>query len=283
MLRGGDFKLALNNHILVVKLKRLAWFPSAIVITLFSVMLFGFPASSQTRDLDTALEALGARHAELEREESAFRASTAPNGSAVSEREEHAEFVAGLRRKFWEQCETVRGLGGDASVAKFPCVKLAATESSPSLRPAVAVQTDEEKRAAIRARLNALEDAIDEDLLKRQQELRQAAATPSGGGGGGAAGGGGQEGQSGAGRETAGGTAGQRGGAEGSNAGPGGAVVPPATPSNAGQHERAGVTDGGAGDDIVARQLRQAAEAESDPVLKEKLWAEYRRYRGGRG
>ena len=32
-------------------------------------------------------------------------------------------------------------------------------------------------------------------------------------------------------------------------------------------------------DDIVARQLREAAEKESDPELKEKLWKEYERYK----
>ena len=33
------------------------------------------------------------------------------------------------------------------------------------------------------------------------------------------------------------------------------------------------------GDDIVARQLREAAIAESDPSLKQKLWKEYKSYR----
>ena len=32
-------------------------------------------------------------------------------------------------------------------------------------------------------------------------------------------------------------------------------------------------------DDIVARQLREAAENETDPELKEKLWKEYEDYR----
>jgi hypothetical protein len=32
-------------------------------------------------------------------------------------------------------------------------------------------------------------------------------------------------------------------------------------------------------DDVVARQLREAAMAETDPELKEKLWDEYRRYK----
>lgn len=35
----------------------------------------------------------------------------------------------------------------------------------------------------------------------------------------------------------------------------------------------------GQDDDIVARQLREAAEAETDPELREKLWEEYRAYK----
>ncbi|TVS16747.1 MAG: hypothetical protein EA417_08840 [Gammaproteobacteria bacterium] len=38
----------------------------------------------------------------------------------------------------------------------------------------------------------------------------------------------------------------------------------------------------GANDDVVARQLREAAMAETDPELREKLWDEYRRYVAGR-
>ncbi len=35
----------------------------------------------------------------------------------------------------------------------------------------------------------------------------------------------------------------------------------------------------GADDDIVARQIREAAMKEKDPVLREKLWDEYRKYK----
>ena len=34
-------------------------------------------------------------------------------------------------------------------------------------------------------------------------------------------------------------------------------------------------------DDIVARQLKEAAEKETDPELKKKLWEEYRKYKEG--
>jgi hypothetical protein len=33
-------------------------------------------------------------------------------------------------------------------------------------------------------------------------------------------------------------------------------------------------------DDIVAKQLREAALAEEDPELRERLWEEYRKYKG---
>ena len=36
-------------------------------------------------------------------------------------------------------------------------------------------------------------------------------------------------------------------------------------------------------DDVVARQLREAAMAETDPELREKLWEEYKRYKNGTG
>ena len=37
--------------------------------------------------------------------------------------------------------------------------------------------------------------------------------------------------------------------------------------------------DSGSDDDIVARQIREAALKEKDPVLREKLWNEYRKYK----
>ena len=37
----------------------------------------------------------------------------------------------------------------------------------------------------------------------------------------------------------------------------------------------------GSDDDVVARQLREAAMKETDPELREKLWQEYRNYKKG--
>ena len=39
----------------------------------------------------------------------------------------------------------------------------------------------------------------------------------------------------------------------------------------------------GSDDDIVARQLREAAEQEKNPALRERLWREYRDYKASSG
>ena len=53
----------------------------------------------------------------------------------------------------------------------------------------------------------------------------------------------------------------------------------PAMPGSGGGRAADAVPDA-KDDDIIARQLREAAMAEQDPALREKLWAEYERYKG---
>ena len=43
--------------------------------------------------------------------------------------------------------------------------------------------------------------------------------------------------------------------------------------------KREQTTAGDSDDDVIARQLREAAERETDPILKEKLWDEYKKYK----
>ena len=54
----------------------------------------------------------------------------------------------------------------------------------------------------------------------------------------------------------------------------------PTPPSASGQNSKtAADLPDARDDDIIARQLREAAMQEQDPQLKEKLWEEYRRYK----
>ncbi len=247
--------------------------------------------------LGQAIADLRTSNDELKREEASFRASRADGKVTDAELEDYAAYVAGLRVRHLEQCETVRALGGNDAVRPFDCVLTSRSAvSAGSATPGDAAQTEEEIRKSLDARLGALEADIDGSLLRQQQELRETASNRSANGGtgssgssGGDAGSGGAagEGNRGGGATGPKGTAGSAGtsgsgsggGRQQAGSSPSGADGRP-VPDGAAKRERPG--DGGGDDDIVARQLREAAEKERDPILREKLWAEYRKYKEAR-
>ncbi len=180
-------------------------------------------------------------------------------------------------------------------------------------------QTDEEKIASLDAELGTSLSAFDEKLLREQKEISeksraastsaaggssasQDAASKEGGEGEGQGEGKGPEGQTAegsgksGGESAAGGSAGRDSGKQGEPGEPGETgeaagkgqeggeqVASAGGPGDAGS--QAGSTNvpadipDGRDDDVVARQLREAAENEQDPELREKLWDEYRRYK----
>ena len=72
------------------------------------------------------------------------------------------------------------------------------------------------------------------------------------------------------------------GGGEGSGEGAGSTAGGTGAGQSAGSSPQPGNVELEAGDDdVVARQLREAAEKETDPELKKKLWEEYRKYKEG--
>jgi hypothetical protein len=158
----------------------------------------------------------------------------------------------------------------------------------------VSARTPQEKQGALEGQLDESLRKFDEMLLKEQQVLaerrEESGDSPQGGGGsmgGGSRGsvsssgrsgeedrasagarstGDGDEGSAASGDYTEGGTP-QTGSSEGG-----------VTSSSRGAPTPAGIPDGG-DDDIVARQLREAAQAEKDPALRKKLWEEYCTYK----
>jgi hypothetical protein len=253
-------------------------------------------------ELSQATETLRLSIDEWKREDAAYRTVRSAGKIPRVEQESYAGFVAGLRLRVLEQCEVVRGLGGEAVVARFECARVGPEEQRArmvAVVPPAAVSTDEEKKVAMHARLDRLEGDIDESLQKRQQEIRQTATargSGAGGGGRGAGGSGGSAGSTGSGggapSSTPAGTwsrpdAEKSPGDSGAGAEKGERTEmpgPTASRGSTGARDPQGAarqrpTDGGVDDDIVARQLREAAEKETDPVLKEKLWDEYRKYK----
>jgi hypothetical protein len=104
---------------------------------------------------------------------------------------------------------------------------------------------------------------------------------------GGQAGGQGSAGQPGAGSSSGGEHSGGGSSTTGDSSGGSGDTENPDGSESEEVEGEGGSRDGGGpppsdDDDIVARQLREAAERETDPEMREKLWEEYERYKGRR-
>lgn len=146
--------------------------------------------------------------------------------------------------------------------------------------------TAAQRRAALDERLQRGYSVFDGMILsereKAQNEADAAGSTVMGTGAGGDEG----EGEEGGGGETG---AGDGSIIVASNTTSGGAgTMPAGTDSREGEFDNQNAPTypvpedipGGDDDDVVARQLREAAMNEPDPELREKLWDEYRKYTG---
>jgi hypothetical protein len=280
----------------VVILKYSCWFFLALMLALSTAS-----AALPNADLVAALEKLRLSSGELLREDKIYRTARKKSNLSQIEMEEYAQFIAGLRLRLFKQCEVVRKLNGAEKGKEYGCqnIKIAKGGGSSEVLTDVLNRkalTEEENRQALDAKLSALEADIDEALLKRQRSIKEK-ATNSGeaSGGGGGAGSSVSSGASGKKRASASGggaTSGpgkkyQKAKKNSKKTGPSSAPtksVGQTSPTGGmrtaskGSPRRQG-TDDGNDDDIIARQLREAAEKEMDPVLKKKLWDEYRKYR----
>lgn len=186
---------------------------------------------------------------------------------------------------------------------------IAGASAQPGVTPgAGGAQTPDERRDQVDRSLDASLAEFDAMLLKEQQAAAAKRAEHRGGGPGGTGSGEGGEGEGGSGSGS-GGAAGQEKGAaagkgKASEKGKAGGRTadrstepPQGSPEKAGERGSRNPAGGMAGpgdsasvpadvgdgrdDDVVARQLREAATKEQDPVIREKLWEEYRRYKRG--
>jgi hypothetical protein len=176
-----------------------------------------------------------------------------------------------------------------------------AGSGDPPVPPGEAL-TPDEQRDALDRRLASSLSSFDAMLLKEQKEVaeKRAEQASAGGQGSGTEGEGGGDGSKGASgtpgsrRDKAerGGQGSEQAKSDDRSTGPsrngggsskrGGRTVTTAPEGTPPQGTAAVPKDVGDGhdDDIVARQIREAATKELDPAIREKLWEEYRRYKG---
>ncbi|MCF6263318.1 MAG: hypothetical protein L3J24_07000 [Xanthomonadales bacterium] len=239
------------------------------------------PESTLLDQLRSDYTALNTAREEFEQAEKNANTSTA-------EQADFAEWILQLSRQVAQSCRLLMYSSEHVIPADIPCDEYTASYQAPVAIDINSETTNSEKTAGIVDRFNASLGDFDEKLLREQDRVkaRKALASSAGGSGGGMAGSGegfaegydGAEGDSG---EP--GQSDQQSGQQGDETG----TSDNNTSSSAGRPSAGkpssappGTPDG-RNDDVIARQLREAAEQETDPELKRKLWAEYRRYKQG--
>jgi hypothetical protein len=177
------------------------------------------------------------------------------------------------------------GAAGEAGAAGAPGSE-GAPGSGPAL-PSGTAQTPEERRAAVDRRLDDSLGTFDERIRKEQEGVASERDSRAGSGGSGdvlVAQSGSTTGARPGDLKSDGATNASQGsqGSQGGKSDPSGsgAEGPARTSAGTGGSGKAAVERAdGSDDDIVARRLRRAAEQETDPELKEKLWKEYDDYK----
>lgn len=264
-------------------------------LVLFSLLIGATVWATTPADTDTqpqlaeALAELRASDVEWRQNEAEFRElrrikTETENDPAVSE---FAEFVASLHRKMLEACQKFRTLGGDPDSLGFKCrlpeEKPGSGQGSP--KTPITAQTNMEKMASIEDPLSKSLNEFDLWQQKKQEKIRDVVASQRSAGSPPRAkekGSGGdiQSEPGGAGRQSDKPSSESRGMDTEPRMAEAGAA--PGVEKQVKNSPRGRVVGGGSDDDVVARQLREAAEKEQDPVMKEKLWDEYRKYKASK-
>lgn len=237
------------------------------------------------------------------------------NRLSATEAADYTDFIAYLNTQIVNYCLDVAKQEGPAALAELPCPAvaggaLAATDPGDTVQPAPSLpllppaetKAQTEQTAAIEAKLSAALAEFDDMLLKEEEKI--AARVPS-------------QRESGLANRSGGSGSNSAGREDGpspaaADQGPGDPAGTASTPgktrgqattadaSSSGHQDSSGAGKGTTGsqvtqtrhgapggtlpppgdDDIVARQLREAAEKEPDPELRAKLWEEYWKYKG---
>ncbi|MGB5453900.1 MAG: hypothetical protein WBM59_02295 [Sedimenticolaceae bacterium] len=241
-------------------------------------------ASGATAHDAALVDSLRANHAAMVASEQDFHRLQQRGSLDASEASDYAAYVAQLHRLVAEGCAAVME-AGLSPPPQLGCPERPPVFLAPAAIDQVREQTIDEQIAVLDAELLGGLGDFDEMLLREQERVR--AETPasdaadaaqgegaSAGGGAAQAGSAGDTGQSDSGAGAQKPDGGEASATRGQGMGPG------ASGRGGRQGAPPGIPDG-SDDDVVARQLREAAEKETSPALKEKLWEEYRKYKEG--
>jgi hypothetical protein len=254
--------------------------------SLFVAILASTAQADPRSDLAQARHDLAISEQVLARVSERVNAARSDPATAPEERRRLDEYLARVRDLVELNRERVRALA--QTVDFLPAGASTGGTGGIGTSPAA---TDAEEVAALDAKLSGSLAEFDQLLLEEARKARARAPTRASAAGSMAGSSGEATGRtapkSGAdGSSAAGGTASGDGNTDPrpSGKGPGspGGRIEGTEPGAAGPRAAVPPDVGdGSDDDIVARQIRRAAEAETDPELRKKLWDEYRKYKQG--
>jgi hypothetical protein len=253
-------------------------------------------ASARAAGVGAALvDQLRADYAALQQARSEYVTLERAGRLGDAEAADYAAWIRQLEDRVRDDCAALKSSAADPLPADLPCRDLPVHNPAPAAIDIAGETTQAEKTSRMVEQLNGSLGEFDERLLREQDRVRARTprdrASSSGSGQAGAAG----QGSAGdAGKEgSAGGDAEGRGSGELAGGQPGsdsdasgemntsGRQGTPGKPLPGAKTPPPDDIPDGSDDDVVARQLREAAEQETDPELKKKLWEEYRRYKAG--
>ncbi len=247
------------------------------------------------------IDDLRAHHLMLQNARADFQSAQSRGELDATEQSDYLAWIRQLNEQLVQQCNVLTKTNQAALPDDLPCDQALASSLTPAAIDLASEHTEAEQTDTLVDELNATLGEFDERLL--QEQARVKAQVPrtessSGGSGGGDSGDGGSgEGASSAqddgeaGQDSDIAADGEQGDASESQATRGQASgdnksssSESGAPGKAMPGRKSDIPDNipdGSDDDVVARQLREAAEKETDPELKKKLWEEYRRYKEG--
>ena len=241
------------------------------------------------------LDQLRVDHGALRAAERDFHQHQSQGALGPNEARDYAAYVDRLRQRLIRDCMALAA-AGMVVPADVDCPQQRSTVSRPAAIDQQAERTDAEQAAALDAELNTGLGEFDQRLLREQERVKAAKPVTVGGSeheGAGAGAGTGTGTDADADADAEGGSSGDLvdGGEPGTSEEPwdSGDMVESHPPSGAAGASRSQTTvssqpediPDGSDDNVVARQLREAAERETNPERKKKLWEEYRRYKQG--
>ena len=255
---------------------------------LLTLLLCGFAVQGFSVSVDVELlQQLRADYAALVQARQDFEQSRKTGKLGDAEETDYANWIRQLNDQVIQDCRALTRIATEPLPEDLPCSKVTASNPAPAAIDIAAESTEAEHTDSMIEQLNGSLGGFDERLLREQERVK--ARTPRSDTAGGGSGGGGTgsadsnelPGEAGSDDKAAGQPGDEK---DSDNQGDGTADSRQSSPGKPLPGAKSSVPDDipdGSDDDVIARQLREAAEKETDPELKKKLWDEYRRYKAG--